>query len=261
MNPLRVIGHGRAAETLAPEQLASSLLEPEPQVPAEDPAASSTVSTRLAKWRTLMIACALAVPLAGAGVYMKLARPDLLGIKPASVTVPATAPGREMDLDKLAARLAARLELEGGDADAWALLGRAQHRTGRYPEAVDSFTRAVVMHPKDADLLADLADALMMTNGKHWSPKASDAVRRALQVNPVHPKALALSASEQMARADYRAALQSWTTLESVSSGDPEIAREAATGVREASALLGGNGASGDTLAKAPTASKVAVGR
>ena len=109
MNQPPEIERDRAAGTPAPGQPAISLSDPERRATTEDSAATPSVSTLSAKWRALAIAFALVVLLAGVGIYLKLAHPDLLGTKPFSVAAPAKVPVREMDLDKLATRLAARL--------------------------------------------------------------------------------------------------------------------------------------------------------
>jgi len=241
----------RAARILASERAAGVPFEAEQTAPIEDDAARPA-SAASARWQKLAMVLALVTPLAVASaIYLLWGRANMPGAKSAAASAPAAASGHDMGLDKLASRLAERLEHEGGDADAWALLGRAQQRIGKYAKAIDSFTRALASRPKDADVLADLADTLLMAQEKRWTTEASDAVRRALQVNPVHARALALSADEQMAGGDYRAALQTWKKVESIALADPELAAAAADGIRKASAQLGGDVAAGGGVAQA----------
>ena len=69
-------------------------------------------------------------------------------------------------IDGMVARLAAKLRENPDDADGWKLLGRSYSVMGRFQEAVDAYAKAVQRAPRDAQLLADFADALAMSRGQ-----------------------------------------------------------------------------------------------
>jgi protein O-GlcNAc transferase len=71
---------------------------------------------------------------------------------------------------------------------AWTLLGQAVSALSRADEAVQAFTRAVQLNPKDANAQSNLSIALMRA-GNPWA--AIDAAKRAIELSPTLPEALA----------------------------------------------------------------------
>ena len=68
-------------------------------------------------------------------------------------------------IEAMVERLAARLRENPEDAEGWKMLGRSHAALGRFPEAVDAYAKAAARAPRDAQLLADFADALAMARG------------------------------------------------------------------------------------------------
>ena len=69
---------------------------------------------------------------------------------------------------------------------AWTLLGQAVSALSRADEAVQAFTRAVQLNPKDANAQSNLSIALMRA-GNPWP--AIDAAKRAVELSPTLPEA------------------------------------------------------------------------
>src|SRR5258708_19754116 len=94
----------------------------------------------------------------------------------------------------MVARLAAKLRENPDDAEGWKLLGRSYSVMGRFPEAVDAYARAAQRAPRDAQLLADFADALAMARGQRMEGEPARLVDRPLEIDPNNLKPLALPA-------------------------------------------------------------------
>ncbi len=116
----------------------------------------------------------------------------------------------DAQIEQLAAQLAARLEREPGDADGWRTLARTYYVMKRFPEAVGAYGKLVALAPLDADILADYADALAMTQGRSLAGKPMELVRKALELDPAQWKALSMAATDAFQRNDVQAAIGFW---------------------------------------------------
>jgi cytochrome c-type biogenesis protein CcmH len=175
--------------------------------------------------RALALAVALAVPLCAAAVYLAVG--NLRAID---------AP--ELQLEALVQRLAAHLRENPDDTAGWKLLGRSYASLERYPEAADAYAKAAVRAPRDAQLLADFAEALAMARGRRLEGEPEQLVARALELEPANLKALALAGTAAFARKDYAAAVALWEKMLPLVPADSEDARSIRAGVDEARALL-----------------------
>src|SRR5258706_1127764 len=92
----------------------------------------------------------------------------------------------------MVARLAAKLRENPDDVDGLKLLGRSYMVLGRFAEAVAAYAKAAEKAPRDAQLLADFADAPAMTRGEKLAGEPEQLLLRALQVEPTKLQALAL---------------------------------------------------------------------
>jgi cytochrome c-type biogenesis protein CcmH len=122
------------------------------------------------------------------------------------------------------------------------LLGRSYRELHRYPEAAAAFAHAAKLLPKDASVLADYVDVLVIVAQRSWTPQAREVLQAALAADPSYQKALSLAGSEAADRGDYRGALGFWKRLAAVAPSGSELAREAEVNLREAQAHIDGRG-------------------
>jgi len=98
------------------------------------------------------------------------------------------------------------------DPEALVVLARSYVELGRYADGSRLYESLVKIVPDEPILWADYADALAMTHGSlRGAP--TKLLERALELDPNHPKSLALSGSAAMERGDYAAAVQYWEKL------------------------------------------------
>jgi cytochrome c-type biogenesis protein CcmH len=192
-----------------------------------------------AGWRPNMaaaLAVGLLLPLAAALGYWQLGNPEALS---GAATESAHAVSPEQ-MESLVERLAARMQQKPEDAEGWMLLGRSLNVLGQYERAAQAYARAAQLLPKDAGLLADYADTLGMAQGGKLEGEPFAIVKRALQADPQHVKALALAGTAEYERRNYAAAVAYWERILKVVSQDSESARSVAGSIAEARALGGG---------------------
>jgi cytochrome c-type biogenesis protein CcmH len=144
-----------------------------------------------------------------------------------------------MDLGQLADKLAEKLKTQPENAEGWALLARTYAEVGRYKDSMSAFEKAVVLLPKDPDLMADYADVLALNNGGQFGEKAESMVDQALTIDPSHTKALLLKGTINFDRKDYAKAIESWEKVLKVPGLDAEHAKQIAANIAEAKRLLG----------------------
>jgi cytochrome c-type biogenesis protein CcmH len=110
---------------------------------------------------------------------------------------------------------------------------------GRFAEAADAYARAATRAPRDAQLLADFADALAMSRGQKMAGEPEKLVLRALEIDPTNLKALALAGTAQYERKDFKAAATTWRRMLPLVPPDSEDARAIQSNVDEALAMAG----------------------
>lgn len=147
--------------------------------------------------------------------------------------------GAAEQIAAMVAKLEQRMKDQPDDAEGWSMLGRSYSAMGRYPEAVTAFKRVAALKPKDAQALADQADALAMAAGRKLAGEPAQLIARALELDPKNLKALALAGTIAFDANDYAKAAQLWTTAVAVAEPGSELERNLQSGVAEARSRAG----------------------
>ena len=182
-----------------------------------DPATAAAAVARPTRGLVIGLA-ALILAVAGGG-YAWVGSPGLLPV------TPDAPPGPGPSADAQVEALQQRAELHPGDADRWLMAARAQAMLNHGPAAVADYRKAVALRPKDANLLADLADMLAAVGNGRLDGEPIQLVDQALAIDPNHVKALALKGSYAMTQRDFRTALGAWNQALKVAQPDDPIAR------------------------------------
>lgn len=174
------------------------------------------------------------VPAAAIAIYAVLGRFDALTPLPEDAD-------RER-VEAMVARLAARLADEPHDVAGWRRLALSYEQLRRFPDAVRAHVRLTALRPDDAAAFADLAEAVSQSQGGQLSGEPIGHVRRALQLDPKHPKALALAANEAFQRDDPMTAIGYWERLAGAVPTDSEVGRSLRTNIAKARETLAERG-------------------
>jgi cytochrome c-type biogenesis protein CcmH len=173
------------------------------------------------------------VPACALAIYLFIGNPGV--VDPRADPHAASA----AQIEAVVERLAARLRENPEDADGWKMLGRSYVVLGRFAQAVDAYAKAAVRAPRDAQLLADFADALAMTRGQSLQGEPEQLVWRALEIDPQNLKALALAGTVAFDRKEFKAAADYWQRMLPLVPPDSEDARTVRENVEEARKLAG----------------------
>ncbi len=220
-----------AAGKLAQAEHARAHTELESRLLEDVEAAEESVSRR--GGRGVAILLAVVVPAVALGLYLLVGSPRAVDPRSDPNTVGAA------QVEAMVEGLAARLRENPDDLDGWKMLGRSYAVLGRFPEAVDAYAKAAVRAPRDAQLLADFADALAMVRGKSLQGEPEQLIQRALQIDPKNLKALALAGTVAFDRKEFKVAADYWQRMLPLVPPDSEDARAIGENVAEARKLGG----------------------
>ena len=149
--------------------------------------------------------------------------------------------------------LAVRLKERPDDVEGWAMLGRSYAALERHAQAVPAFQRALALRPRDANLMADYADALAVVAGGSLQGEPSQIIDRALQIEPANIKLLALAGAAAFARQDFAGALRHWDMLVGLAP-EGDYAQQLRAGIAAARERLAGPAAGAGSASVAPAA-------
>lgn len=188
------------------EALAELVARAEEDLAPSEPAAAAAAPRK--PWIVAGVAAAGMVALAF-GMYLALGSPSALD--PGS----ASAPGAVSDQQIVAMveSLAQKVKERPQDAQGWALLARSMAALGRFQESAEAYAHLATLLPGDAQVFADWADTLGMAQGRTLAGKPYELAKKALALDPTHPKALALAATAALDAGDFALSLRHWETM------------------------------------------------
>jgi cytochrome c-type biogenesis protein CcmH len=171
------------------------------------------------------VAAGVAIPVVAFGLYLAIGSPNAM-----DPLVMAAASGKLEDhqIVEMVDSLAAKMKERPDDATGWSLLARSLSSLGRFKESAEAYEKLAKLTPGDPQVLADYADILAMAQGKRLAGKPEALIRQALEIDPKHPKALALAASAAADAGDLPASLQYCQRLADSLPPDSEDGREVA---------------------------------
>ncbi|MES1987518.1 MAG: c-type cytochrome biogenesis protein CcmI [Pseudomonadota bacterium] len=206
--------------------------------------ATNVLATSSKPDRILALILLIALPLASIFIYYKIGSPSAISLPNAAQAIEASQSAEEQsaragDVEPLLAAMNAKLAQNPADGKGWALLARTYVELGRTSDAVPAYEKAVKIIPNDAQLLADYADALAVSNGYNLAGKPTELVNQALKLDPHHIKSLLLAAAAATNRKDYKQAIVYWQKLQKELPADSDIAPKVKASLDEVYRLAG----------------------
>ena len=191
------------------EELERRLLE-DVNAPSSDLSSSKATTLKFA------YGVGMAIPIGVITFYLVVGNRQGLAPSLPQMTAPATQQDGQMSDQQIAAnveKLAKKLEQNPNDAQGWVMLGRSYTSMERFADAAAAFAHATALNGNDASVWADYAEASAMANGQQLAGKPTEAINRALQIDPKNQKALDLAGSAAFQAGDYNKAIDYWQKL------------------------------------------------
>lgn len=211
------------------------------ELPASTPAEPTSRRKVAPKVLWSMVAFVAAV---GAGGYYLVGTPSAWQVGPAgsnSETASAAADQGQgaaagssaphtMNQDQINAMvdgLVAKLKADPKNPEGWAMLARTYSALKRFEEALPAYRQAIAQRPEDAQLYADYADALAVTQGRKLEGEPVKLIDKALSLDPNNFKALSLAGTIAYDKQDFKAAASLWErAVQHAPADNPDIARQ-----------------------------------
>jgi cytochrome c-type biogenesis protein CcmH len=184
------------------------------------------------------------VPVLAIGLYLLLGGGEnAFQPEQAPPTVAADTEGHQGTIDAMVAQLEQRLASNPNDAEGWIMLARSYYFQHKNREAANAFAKAMDLGGKvNADLLADYADALAVSNNKDMTGKPYELVKKALTMQPFHQKSLWLAGTAAYQQQDFNTALAYWETLLKVLPPGSEPAEQMQRNLQEVRTMMANAG-------------------
>lgn len=184
-------------------------------IKASERAEALPLETGAKKMPLLAVALVVAVPAIAVPLYLYLGSPDYAD-QPLASRGPEVAQAREVM--RLMAELEAKLKSGKGDATGWMLFGSLKSKLGDDAAAVDAYTHAIAEFKKTgqavpAALHVALGEAMMAQAQGQITPRAAEAFRAALAVEPKHVGARFYLAEARARAGDAKGAVEDFRSI------------------------------------------------
>ncbi len=246
---LRELEADLRAGTLAPDQYEKARLEIEARLIADVGTGEASAETPRGA-RGAALALGLAIPICALAVYLSVGNPSAVlpqaagGANPHGMT--------KAQFEAAVVRLAARMKDNPEDAEGWTMLARSYAVLGRFGEASEAYAKAAARMPRDAQLLADYADALAMAQGRTLQGEPEKIILRALAIDPDNVKALLLAGTAAFNRSDPRAAIRHWERVLGLLPKESDMIQRVQASIAQARSLAGSPGGKAQVAKPAP---------
>src|SRR5215472_585006 len=187
------------------------------------------------------------IPVGAVALYLVVGNPKGVTSLPNSPAMPASAANQSggMSDEQIAAniqKLADRLKQNPNDVQGWTMLARSYMMQERFTDAAAAYEKLTALNANNADTWADYAEALALANDQNLAGKPTEALNRALKIDPKHQKALDLAGSAAFQAQDYQRAIDYWQQLLKLLPAGSEELRAVTEQISKAKELAAGKG-------------------
>ncbi len=184
-------------------------------IPEQDQQQTNTQRSQASLISVLIVVPALAI-----GLYLHLGNPESLDIDTSArhAAVPHEGARRPTDepapsVEEMITKLEQRLQKEPNDAKGLYLLSRAYMHTQQFVKAEQTLEKLTKIATNDANIWANYADVAAVNQKGSLAGKPYELTKRALAIEPRHPKALWLAGTYHFQQQSYDKAIRFWERL------------------------------------------------
>lgn len=163
------------------------------------------------RWRrAAAVALALGLPMLTLFIYLGEGAPGLEG---QPIEARLDKPADELPVEALIVRIERRLKDNPDDVAGWETIAPAYVMLGRYEEAVRAWTRAMIAGGVTAERIAARGEARVLANDGTVGPGAKADLEKAIELEPMEPRAQYLLGLAELDEGNREAALTRWKAL------------------------------------------------
>lgn len=204
-------------------------------------ASSSPQTPRTRSAFRIALGVALLLPIAAILLYRELGAPQALD--PANLVARSgeDTEGHAGNMEAAIAQLAEKMKQDPGNAEGWALLGRAYKSTQRFADARDALKHAHDLLPDDADIAIEYAEALVLSGtDRRIQGEALSLIEQAIAKDPQNQKGLWLAGIADSQAGKYDDAVKKWNALLPLLPPDSDVLGSVREQIAQAEALRDG---------------------
>jgi len=164
----------------------------------------------------------LAIPAAAIAMYVYLGSPDALNTAPVKQANTADAHSKVKKPEKslpsvseMIAKLEQKVKQEPENIEGWNLLSRSYMHTRQFKKAELALAQLSQLKTDDPTIWANYADIVAVNQKGSLEGKPFEYTKRALALQPKHPKALWLAGTYHFQQNNYNTAIRFWEILRS----------------------------------------------
>jgi cytochrome c-type biogenesis protein CcmH len=181
------------------------------------------------------VVLAVALPVVAVSAYLIVGNPQ--GLNPSMASAHGVT---QAQIDAMVSGLAQKLKSNPDDPAGWVMLARSYSALGRFGEAANAYAQADARAPLNAQLLADYADSLAMSQGESLLGKPEALIQRALQADGKNVKALALAGTVEFEKQQFAKAAEYWKRILPLLPAGSEMENSIRASIKEAEEKAGG---------------------
>jgi len=167
-----------------------------------------------------LIAMLIIIPAATIGLYFYLGSPQVIDAKPAQQANASHQQTAGMDqaeqpsVEEMIVKLEERLKEHPEDAKGWYLLSRSYMHVQQFEKAEQALEKLTQLVKDDPSVWANYADIAAVNQKGKLDGRPYEYTKRALALEPKHPKALWLAGTYHFQQQEYDKAVRFWTILQ-----------------------------------------------
>jgi len=192
-----------------------------------------------------LITLVIALPASALGLYLYLGTPT--AINPVATQTQAASPhAGAVKSDKpmpsvaeMIVKIKQRLQENPEDAKGWNLLARSYMHTQQFEEAEQALEKLTELVTDDPNIWANYADVAAVNQKGSLNGKPYELTKRALALEPKHPKALWLAGTYHYQQQSYDKAIRFWEILQGLLPPESKDAEMINTSIADARKQLG----------------------
>ncbi|MFN4230664.1 c-type cytochrome biogenesis protein CcmI [Parvibaculum sp.] len=197
---------------IAPAEAEAARIEVSRRLLAADEERSKAhIASSDPRWRkATALLLVILVPFLALGIYLAEGSPGMEG---QSFAERMAVPPEELPLEGLVMRIERHLKKQPDDLRGWELLAPVYLELGRYEEAANAWTRAMMAGGVSAGRLAARGEARVLADDGAVGPAARQDFEKAAELDPAEPRAQYFLGLAEIEAGDRDAALSRWNKL------------------------------------------------
>lgn len=165
-------------------------------------------------------------------------------------------PLRTKELNRL---IEARLVDSPDHVQYWFFLARNYMELSEFDKAVNAYQQVLQRDQESPMVMAELAQAMFLRDGRKTNPAISDLVAKVLQAEPDNTMALGLAGIDAFGKQDYVNAIKHWNKVVKLVGADTPTGQSLSAGIERAATLFLAAGGSIEDLERSSTGRQLGI--